>query len=169
MLSLRPEFDHQVNFGNRKQRNMKRIGDYRRLLGVTKETSLKDLKTIYRDFMKDCHPDKFPDNEELKLQAEEKSKTIIEAYHFLVSIASETQSSLLATYTATISSSNIANFEYEKLVLKIIFIDGSVYEYFDVPRSIYIKLVNADSQGRFARRHIYNSFLYRNITKATVV
>ncbi len=148
---------------------MKKIIAYRKLLGASKTTTLKELKTIYRDFMKEFHPDKFADNDELKLEAEEKSKGIIEAYHFLVSIAPETQESFLAEYTATISTSNISDFEYDKLILKIIFLDGSVYEYFDVPRNTYIKLVNADSQGRFARRHIYNSFLYRNIIRATTV
>jgi hypothetical protein len=28
-----------------------------------------------------------------------------------------------------------------------------------------VKLVNADSPGRFARRHIFSSFPYRNIVK----
>ncbi len=146
---------------------MKKIIAYRKLLGASKTTTLKELKTIYRDFMKAFHPDKLAGNDELKLDAEEKSKAIIEAYHFLVSIAPETQESFLEEYTATISTSNIADFEYDKLILKIIFLDGSVYEYFDVPRNTYIKLVNADSQGRFARRHIYNSFLYRNVTRAS--
>jgi len=148
---------------------MKKIIAYRKLLGASKTTTLKELKTIYRDFMKEFHPDKFADNDVLKLEAEEKSKGIIEAYHFLVSIAPETQESFLAEYTSTTTSSNISDFEYDKLILKIIFLDGSVYEYFDVPRNTYIKLVNADSQGRFARRHIYNSFLYRNVTRATTV
>jgi DnaJ-class molecular chaperone len=145
---------------------MKRIGDYRKLLGVTKESGLKELKAVYRDFMKECHPDKFPENNALKLEAEEKSKTIIEAYHFLVSISPETQASNLADYTATTTISTISDFQYEGQTLKINFFDGSVYEYFGVSRGIYIKLVNADSQGRFARRHIYNSFVYRNVTKA---
>jgi hypothetical protein len=30
---------------------------------------------------------------------------------------------------------------------------------------MYIKLVNADSPGRFARRHIFNAFPYRNVSK----
>ncbi len=148
---------------------MKKIGDYRRLLGVTKATELKELKTIYRDFMKECHPDKFPGNEALQLEAEEKSKEIIEAYHFLVSVAPETQASRIEEYTATTTSSAIIDFEYQSSVLKISFLDGSIYEYFDVPRNIYIKLVNADSQGRFARRHIYNSYSYRNIAKSAMV
>jgi DnaJ-class molecular chaperone len=69
---------------------MKKIVDYRKLLGVTKEAELQELKTVYRSLMKTWHPDKFNDNADLKLEAEEKSKTIIEAYHFLVSIAPET-------------------------------------------------------------------------------
>ena len=148
---------------------MKRIGDYRRLLGVTNTTGLKELKTVYRNFMKDCHPDKFFDNEELKLEAEERSKLIIEAYHFLVSIAPETHALGFSEYTATTTSSNISDFEWEATKLKIFFIDGSVYEFFDVPRNVYVKLINAESQGRFARRHIYKSFLYRNITKPELV
>jgi len=145
---------------------MKRIGDYRKLLGVTNTIGLKELKTVYRNFMKDHHPDKFPGNESLKLEAEEKSKSIIEAYHFLVSIDPETQKQNLQEYNLTTTSSIIMDFQHKGLTLKINFSDGSIYEYFNVPKGIYIKLVNADSQGRFARRHIYSSFLYRNITKS---
>jgi len=148
---------------------MKRIGDYRKLLGVTKTIGLKELKTVYRDFMKDCHPDKFLENNSLKLEAEEKSKAIIEAYHFLVSIDPETQKQSIQEYTATITTSAIIDFQYKGLLLKINFSDGSIYEYFNVPKNVYIKLVNADSQGRFARRHIFNSYLYRNITKSAGV
>ncbi len=144
---------------------MKKIGDYRRLLGVTKTIDLKELKTVYRNFMKEFHPDKFQDNDEEKEAAEEKSKAIIEAYHFLVSVAPETIAQNLPEYTATTTKSNIADFQWAAQTLKVTFIDGNTYEYFDVPRAVYIKLVNADSQGRFARRHIYNSFVYRNVSK----
>jgi hypothetical protein len=51
--------------------------------------------------------------------------------------------------------------------LKITFADGSVYEYFDVPKATYVKMLNADSLSRFAKRHIYQSFNYRNISKLT--
>jgi hypothetical protein len=143
---------------------MKKITDYRKLLGVSKTTELKELKTIYRNFMKDWHPDKFQD-EDGKQESEEKSKAIIEAYHFLVSIAPETQAQALPVYTQTTTSSSITDLAYESQTLKITFADGSIYEYFDVPRNTYMKLINAESQGRFARRHIYNAFLYRNVSK----
>jgi len=147
---------------------MKKIVDYRKLLGVTEAAELKDLKTIYRNLMKDWHPDKFQDNHEGKLEAEEKSKTIIEAYHFLVSIAPETRQLNLAEYSETTTKSNIADFDYKSQVLTVNFYDGSAYEYFDVPKAIYVKLVNADSPGRFARRHIFTEFVYRNINKREV-
>lgn len=144
---------------------MRKIVDYRKLLGVDKSTELQELKTVYRSLMKNWHPDKFPDCMESRLEAEEKSKTIIEAYHFLVSIAPETRMQSLAEYTLTTTTSGIADFEYKSQILKVSFADGSVYEYFDVPKAVYIKLINADSPGRFARRHIYNSFVYRSTSK----
>jgi len=144
---------------------MKKIVDYRKLLGVTDATKIDDIKSIYKGLMKTWHPDKFPESNELKEEAEEKSKNIIEAYHFLMSIAPETREQSYADYTLTINSSGILDFEYKSQTLLIKFSDGNVYEYFDVPKAVYVKLVNADSPGRFARRHIYNEFIYRSTKK----
>lgn len=144
---------------------MKKIVDYRKLLGVNEAAELQELKTVYRGMMKTWHPDRFQDSAEDKLAAEEKSKQVIEAYHFLVSIAPETRNQTFADYTITTTTSAIADFEYKSQVLRIEFADGNAYEYFDVPRAVYIKLINADSPGRFARRHIYNEYVYRSISK----
>ena len=144
---------------------MKKIESYRRLLDVKKEADLTTLKSIYRGLMKEFHPDKFQDNEEEKLVAEAKSKKIIEAYHFLVSIAPETLASSLDQYTETITVAAIDDFEYKGETLSITFSDGNCYEYFGVPKATYVKLVNAPSQARFARRHICNSFTYRSVNK----
>jgi hypothetical protein len=145
--------------------SMKKIVDYRKLLGVNEAAELQELKTIYRSMMKTWHPDKFQHSAEEKEAAEEKSKTIIEAYHFLVSIAPETRNQTIADYTLTTTSSNIADFEYKSQVLKVSFLDGSEYEYFDVPKAVYVKLINADSPGRFARRHIFNNYVYRSVSR----
>ena len=144
---------------------MKKIVDYRKLLGVNKDAELQELKTVYRSLMKTWHPDKFQDSAEAKLEAEEKSKTIIEAYHFLVSIAPETLQQSAEEYSNTTAGSGILDFEYKQQVLKIYFADGNTYEYFDVPKEVYRKLINADSPGRFARRHIFNNYVYRSINK----
>ena len=142
---------------------MKKIVDYRKLLGVQEDTGLQELKSVYRALMKTWHPDRYPD--ETRGMAEEKSKTIIEAYHFLVSIAPETREQTLADYQATTGTCAIEDFEYRSQVLTIRFTDQSEYEYFDVPRGVYIKFLNADSPGRFARRHIYHNFVYRSTSR----
>jgi hypothetical protein len=149
----------------KKLKSMKKIVEHRKLLGVNEAAELQELKTVYRSLMKTWHPDKFQDSAEDKLAAEEKSKNIIEAYHFLVSIAPETRNQTLAEYTQTTTTSNIADFEFKSQVLTVSFLDGSQYEYFDVPKAVYIKLINADSPGRFARRHIFNNYVYRSVSK----
>ena len=144
---------------------MKKIVDYRKLLGVTEAAELQELKSVYRGLMKEWHPDKFQDSEEAKTAAEEKSKTIIEAYHFLVSIAPETRNQTIEEYGVTTGTAAIQDFEYKSQVLKVYFTDGNTYEYFDVPKAVYVKLVNADSPGRFARRHIFTEYVYRSVSK----
>jgi len=144
---------------------MKKIEAHRKLLGVTKDAALSELKSVYRNMMKDWHPDKFQDDDEAKTAAETKSKTIIEAYHLLVSIAPETIAATAEQYNQTISLAGIEDFEYKNEKLSIDFSDGSSYEYFGVPKAIYIKFVNAPSQARFARRHICKSFVYRSVNK----
>ena len=140
---------------------MKKIVEYRKLLNVEKTVTLKELKTIYRNAMKDSHPDKFQgDDAGLKL-AEENSKNIIEAYHFLVSINAETIEQGLPEYQETIATATITDYKYENIRLIVNFSNGSVYEYISVPKATYIKMVNADSPSRFARRHIYGNFIYR--------
>ena len=147
---------------------MKKIIESRKLLGVDKDVELKELKTIYRNFMKDWHPDKFQDNADAKVEAEEKSKACIEAYHLLVSIAPETHAQQLEQYTEVITSSKLIDFLYKAQTLQINFADGSSYEYFGLPKNIYNKFINSDNPDRFARRHIYHSFVYRKVTKAVL-
>ncbi len=154
-----------VNYPHIQEYFMRRIVSYRTLLGVQEATELKELKSVYRNLMKEWHPDKFNDDHDKKLEAEEKSKKIIQAYHFLVSIAPETREQNLPGYIETTTNSAIADFEFKSEILRIVFEDGNEYEYYGVPKAIYVKLVNAETPGRFARRHIYNSYLYRSTTK----
>ena len=146
---------------------MKKIIESRKLLGIDKSADLKELKSIYRNFMKEWHPDKFVDNRDMQAEAEEKSKAFIEAYHLLVSVAPETHEQQLEQYTEVVNSTKISDFQYKSQTLRVNFADGSVYEYFGLPKNIYIKLTNSDAPDRFARRHIYHSFLYRKVTNAT--
>ncbi len=143
---------------------MKKIVEYRKLLNVDKTAQLKDLKTIYRNAMKEAHPDKFQGDEAGLKQAEENSKKIIEAYHFLVSINPETIKANLPEYNETIATATVTDYKFVEGRLIINFSNGSVYEYISVPKATYVKMVNADSPARFAKRHIFNAFPYRKVT-----
>lgn len=140
---------------------MKKIVEYRKLLNVEKTVTLKELKTIYRNAMKEAHPDKFQGDEAGLKAAEENSTKIIEAYHFLVSINPETIQQQLPEYNETITTATITDYKFVEARLIINFSNGSVYEFISVPKATYVKMVNADSPGRFAKRHIFGSFPYR--------
>ena len=152
---------------NPRTKNMKRIATYRKLLGASQETKLSELKTTYRNLIKEWHPDKIQDDDNRKAEAEVKSKEIIAGYHFLVSIAPETIAQNKEEYTRVTSTSYVDDFEHKGQNLKITFQGGSVYEYLGVPKSIYVKMVNSPTITRFAKRHIFNSYTYRNIGKET--
>ena len=53
--------------------------DYYGILGVTKESTDKEIKKAYRTLSKKYHPDKNPDNKE----SEDKFKEVAEAYSIL--------------------------------------------------------------------------------------
>jgi curved DNA-binding protein CbpA len=140
---------------------MKRIKEYKKLFGVENEIDLKHLKAAYRGLVKEWHPDKFAENNAKALEAEEKSRQIIDGYHFLVSIAPETKAANLAEYTAMLNSSAIQDLKHKSMLVEVTFQDGSTYEYFGVDKKLFSKLLNSDKQMRFAKRNIFNSFLYR--------
>ncbi len=146
---------------------MKRVNEYKKLFQVEQEIDLKQLKSTYKKLVKEWHPDKFQDGDEMAIEAEQKSRQIIDGYHFLVSIAPETIEANLEEYTATTNEAGIQDFKHKGLLLEITFTDGSTYEYFGVNRNAYIKLCQSDKQVRFAKRNIYNSYLYRKSKKGT--
>lgn len=147
---------------------MKRINEYKKLFEVESDLDLKVLKKKYRNLVKEWHPDKFQEADKIA-EAEDVSQQIIDGYHFLVSIAPETKASNLLEYTATINESGIADYQHKGLLLEVTFVDGSTYEYFGVNRNLFMKLVNSDKQVRFAKRNIFNSFLYRKSKKGSLV
>lgn len=145
---------------------MKRIGEYKKLFNVEQDIDLKNLKTTYRNLVKEWHPDKFQDGDERATEAEFKSRQIIEAYHFLVSIAPETRNANSEEYNLTITQSAIDDFKHKGLLLEVTFHNGSTYEYFGVTKQLFNKFVNADNPLRFARRNIFSSYTYRKAKSA---
>ncbi len=145
---------------------MKRINEYKKLFQIENEIDLASLKLTYRKLVKQWHPDKFQDGDPLKEEANVMGRQVTDGYHFLVSIAPETKESNLPEYQKIIMECGIADFKHKGLLLEITFTDGSTYEYFGVNANVYKKLINSDKQVRFAKRFIYESFLYRKSKKA---
>lgn len=148
---------------------MKRINEYKKLFNVEHDTDLKQLKTTYRNLVKEWHPDKFPNGDEQAIEAEHKSRQIIDGYHFLVSISPETTAANEEEYITVTAESGIADYKLKGQMLEITFMDGSTYEYFGVSKNIFTRFINADKQLRFAKRNIFNSYLYRRSKKGAEV
>ncbi len=145
---------------------MKRVKAYRTLFAAEPNSTLKELKTSYRNLVKEWHPDKFQADDAKAEEAEEMGRKIIDAYHFLVSIAPETKEKYQDEYNTTIKESSIVDFQHKGLLLEVTFLDGTTYEYFGVPKGIYIKMCQSDKLTRFAKRNIFNSYLYRKSKKS---
>ncbi|UII20719.1 KTSC domain-containing protein [Fulvivirga ligni] len=144
---------------------MKRIKEYKKLFNIESTIDLQDLKKTYRNLVKEWHPDKFQEGDERAEEAKVMSLKIIDAYHFLISIAPETREANLEAYTKTTTESGIENYKHKGLLLEVSFTDGSTYEYFGVNNNVFNKFLNASNPYRFAKRNIFHSFLYRKSKK----
>jgi len=62
----------------------------------------------------------------------------------------------------SVHSSNVAEVGYdpETMTLEVMFHNGSIYQYFQVPQSVYEKLILADSVGGFLNSQIKNLYEY---------
>ncbi|WKD86407.1 Curved DNA-binding protein [Polaribacter huanghezhanensis] len=147
---------------------MKRISQYKKLFNVEGTVDLKELKTTYRNLVKQWHPDKFLEEDKKEI-AEIESTKIIDGYHFLVSIAPETKAANLEDYKTTITEFQVADWHHKSMLLEVTFTDGNTYEYFGVSRILFGKFVNAKSMNNFGKRNIFNSFIYRKSKKAAVM
>lgn len=64
-----------------------------------------------------------------------------------------------------VSSSNISSIGYdpESQTLEIEFHGGGIYEYFNVPESVFDTLMSSSSLGSFFHRSIRNKYRFRKI------
>lgn len=147
---------------------MKRINEYKKLFNVEGPIDLKTLKSTYRGLVKEWHPDKFQEEEKI-VEAGIVSQKIIDGYHFLVSIAPETKEANLEEYATITFESKIEDFQHKSMLLEITFACGTTYEYFGVNKNLFTKFLNSGQRSNFAKRKIYNSFLYRKSKKAAVM
>lgn len=66
---------------------------------------------------------------------------------------------------APVSSSNVASVGYDisTMTLEVEFKNGSVYQYFDVPESLYQELIGAESIGTYLSQQIKSSYRYAQV------
>lgn len=65
----------------------------------------------------------------------------------------------------SVDSSNVARVGHdeESSTLQVEFLNGGVYQYFDVPEDVYIGLRDADSVGIFLNSHIKGMYRYSKV------
>jgi len=94
---------------------MKRINQYKKLFNVEGDIDLKELKTSYRNLVKEWHPDKHTADDTKKEEAEEMSRLLTDGYAFLISIAPETIAKGLEEYTNTLENAFIDDMQHKSL------------------------------------------------------
>ena len=65
----------------------------------------------------------------------------------------------------SVASSNIASIGYDADVetLEIEFLNGSIYQYFNVPQNMYDQIKQAGSKGRFLNTYIKNAYPFSRV------
>ena len=65
----------------------------------------------------------------------------------------------------SVESTNLSRVRHDENsnTLEIEFIGGNVYQYFDVPKSIYDELLGAGSKGKFFHQQIKGHFRYARV------
>ena len=55
-----------------------------------------------------------------------------------------------------VSSSNIASIGYDAsdMILEVAFLNGAIYQYYDVPQSVYDGLMSASSHGSYLDAYV---------------
>lgn len=64
-----------------------------------------------------------------------------------------------------VSSTNIAEIGYDPATqtLEVLFHNGNIYQYFDVPQAIYDALVQSESAGKFLNTQIKGAYRYARV------
>lgn len=65
----------------------------------------------------------------------------------------------------SVTSSNIASIGYDvdSQTLEIEFLNGGVYQYFEVPQQVYAEIMNADSHGQYLAHNIKGVYRYSKV------
>lgn len=64
-----------------------------------------------------------------------------------------------------VPSTNISSIGYDEVTetLEIEFLNGTIYQYFNVPKNMYDQLMQAGSKGKFLNTYIKNAYPYSRV------
>ena len=64
-----------------------------------------------------------------------------------------------------VASSNIASIGYDEATetLEVEFLNGSVYQYYNIPAGIYEQLMQEGSKGKYLNTYIKNAYPYSRV------
>jgi len=71
--------------------------------------------------------------------------------------------SAFAIDRAPVESSNIKTVGWESGILEIEFHSGGIYQYSDVPASVYTDMLNAPSKGKYFHANVKGRYEFRRI------
>ena len=65
----------------------------------------------------------------------------------------------------SVASSNISSIGYDpsRATLEVEFLNGSIYQYFNVPENMYEQLMAAPKKGRFLHAYVKNAYPYSRV------
>lgn len=64
-----------------------------------------------------------------------------------------------------VASTNVASIGYDEATetLEVEFLNGSIYQYYNVPISIYEQMMQVGSKGKFLNMYIKNAYPYSRV------
>ena len=66
---------------------------------------------------------------------------------------------------SNVPSTNIASVGYDDKTetLEVEFLNGTIYQYYGVPKNLYEQLMKESSKGRFLNTYVKNAFAYSRV------
>ncbi len=155
------------------------------ILGVTRNSTPDEIKKAYYRQIKKWHPDKFQQQPDKLSQAIETSKQINQAFLLLKNYAPPAMSSTTQKrekfrdskstskrtggkpvfHRVKVNSAKIWSIGYDTFtkILEVEFYEGGVYHYFEVPETVYTKLMFADAVEEYLNKNIATKYRCQNI------
>jgi len=63
-----------------------------------------------------------------------------------------------------VSSSNVESVGWSDGILEVSFLNGGIYQYYDVPEDVYNSMLIADSVGSFLHHHVKGFYDYAKVS-----